>query len=83
MRRRTMCALAVTTAALLSGCAATGPVATDGCEWTRPILVSREDRLSEGTAEAILTHNLTGAQVCGWRPAKAGDPSRSDRHPDS
>lgn len=77
-----MSALAVTAAALLSGCGTAGHVATDGCEWVRPILVSREDRLTEGTAEAILTHNLTGAEVCGWRPAKGAGGSGSDRQAD-
>jgi hypothetical protein len=24
--------------------------------------------LSEGTAKQILTHNETGAAICGWRP---------------
>lgn len=50
---------------LLSGCARTGPV-TDACGPWRPILVSRDDGLTEGTARAILAHNLTGRALCGW-----------------
>lgn len=48
---------------LLTGCA-TNSGATDGCEWTRYILVSREDVLTEGTAQQILAHNLTRQKVC-------------------
>jgi len=55
-------------AALATGCVATGPGANDAlrCAGWRPIYVSDEDVLSEGTAEAILSHNLTGREACGW-----------------
>ena len=56
-------------AVLLSGCATAGP-ATDGCAAWRPVYVSRADSLTDGTAEQILAHNLTGARLCGWRPAR-------------
>jgi hypothetical protein len=46
------------------------------------VVASLADVLTDGTAEAILTHNLTGAQVCGWRPAKAGGEPGSDRQAD-
>jgi len=39
-----------------------------GCDWAEPIRPSRADQLSEGTARQILTHNETGAAICGWRP---------------
>ncbi|MBB3267572.1 hypothetical protein FHW79_005233 [Azospirillum sp. OGB3] len=52
-------------AVLLSGCATAGP-ATDGCTAWRPIYISRADALTDGTAEQILVHNLTGARLCSW-----------------
>lgn len=39
-----------------------------GCEWARPIYISRADVLTEGTAQQIAAHNRTGAGRCGWRP---------------
>ena len=56
-------------AVLLSGCATVGPV-TDGCAAWRPIYISRADSLTDGTAEQILAHNLTGARLCRWRPVQ-------------
>jgi len=50
-------------AASLAGCVR----ATD-CEWAEPILPSPEDRLTDGTARQLLTHNERGALFCGWRP---------------
>ena len=53
--------------ALLTGCALTGPTVIDtGCDWTRPIYVSRADVLTDRTAEQILAHNETGRKRCGW-----------------
>ena len=57
--------LLLLTTLLLSGCATTGAV-TNGCEWAKPIYVSQEDVLTDGTAKQILTHDETGKQVCGW-----------------
>ena len=48
---------------LLTACATSGP-ATDGCEWTRYILVGRQDVLTEDTARQILAHNETREQIC-------------------
>lgn len=48
---------------LLTGCAS-GGIGTDGCEWTRYILVSQQDDLTEGTARQILAHNETRTFVC-------------------
>ena len=53
-------------AALLTGCATPGPGLSDGCAWTRPILVGRDDVLTEATAAGILAHNESGARICGW-----------------
>lgn len=58
-----MCSVALT---LLLTCCATGG-GTDPCAPWRPILVSRQDVLTEGTARALLAHNLTGERLCGWR----------------
>jgi len=43
-------------------------VVSTGCEWTSPIYVSKVDVLTKETADAILSHNLTGAKICGWKP---------------
>lgn len=40
-----------------------------GCDWTKPIYVSKGDVLTDETAKAILAHNLAGAKQCGWRPS--------------
>jgi hypothetical protein len=62
-----MSASALVSALLLSACATGGPVPSDGCAWTRPILVGRDDVLTEDTAAQVLAHNETGARICGWR----------------
>jgi hypothetical protein len=62
-----MSASALVSALLLSGCGTPGPVPSDGCSWTRPILVSGDDVLTEDTAGQVLAHNETGARICGWR----------------
>jgi hypothetical protein len=54
-------------AVLIAGCA-TDPGVGSGCDWVEPIRPSRADQLSEDTAQQILAHNETGAQLCGWRP---------------
>lgn len=48
---------------LLASCAGTGGA---GCEAWRPVLIHDDDRLTEGTARAILAHNLAGRRLCGW-----------------
>lgn len=52
-------------AMLLTACASNGP-ATDPCGPWAAIWVAREDVLTDGTARAVLTHNETGRQLCGW-----------------
>jgi hypothetical protein len=39
-----------------------------GCDWTKPLYVSKADVLTDATAAAILAHNLAGAKQCGWKP---------------
>jgi hypothetical protein len=41
-------------------------VTTDGCEWAKPIYISHDDVLTDGTAKQILTHDETGKRICGW-----------------
>jgi hypothetical protein len=50
---------------LLASCAS-GGAGIDPCGPWRPILVSRSDALTEGTARQILAHNEAGARLCGW-----------------
>ncbi|WP_245641414.1 hypothetical protein [Paraburkholderia bannensis] len=42
-------------------------VIDSGCDWTKPILVSKTDILSDDTARQILAHNLAGVKNCGWK----------------
>jgi hypothetical protein len=42
-----------------------------GCDWTKPIYVSKGDVLTDETAKAILAHDQAGAVKCGWRPSAA------------
>lgn len=52
---------------LLSSCATNGRVIEgNACAWARPILVSRQDVLTDPTARQILVHNETGRRLCGW-----------------
>lgn len=52
---------------LLGACEMGGRVqGVDVCGPWRPILVGPEDQFSDPTARAILTHNETGRELCGW-----------------
>ena len=58
---------------LLASCATTAgldrPVVNDnGCSWAKPIYVSGQDVLTDGTAKQIRDHDETGARICGWKP---------------
>lgn len=53
---------------LLANCTADG--GGDFCLVARPIYVASEDRFADGTARAILSHNETGARICGWKPVR-------------
>ena len=52
-------------AVLLAGC---GISIASECDWAEPIRPSQADALTPGTQRQILTHNETGAQICGWQP---------------
>ena len=51
-------------ALLLTGCGTNGVVIDTSCDWVRPILISRDDVLTDGTARQILEHNETWQAVC-------------------
>lgn len=63
LEKRTMRALMLTgTLILLTSCATGG--SETNCAWVRPIYISKNDVLTEGTARAILAHNEARAAVC-------------------
>lgn len=43
-------------------------IVDNGCAWAKPIYVSKADKLTDGTADQILAHNMTGSRLCGWVP---------------
>lgn len=64
MRRMTVSLLLILPS--LAGCATGGPaISRSGCEWVRPILLSRQDALTDPTLRAILAHNEAWQGVCG------------------
>jgi hypothetical protein len=63
--RSTAILAACLTAALLTGCGTSGAGTKAGCEWVKPIYVSRTDALTDGTARQILAHNESWKAVCG------------------
>jgi hypothetical protein len=60
-------ALALLTLAACAG--PPGPVADTACEWVKPILVDKDDRLTANTAVEILAHNDKWSRNC---PREAG-----------
>ena len=78
MRRTTLVAVAAAAALTLAACAHDAPpqviekvrTVDTGCEWTKPIYVSKADVLTDETAKDILAHNKAGAARCGWKPVK-------------
>jgi hypothetical protein len=53
------------TALLLGSCGTSGPaISAGGCEWAKPVFVSRQDVLTDGTARQILAHNEAWERVC-------------------
>jgi hypothetical protein len=54
-------------AALLAGCAGSGAATDAACAAFRPVYVGQADVLTAATAEQLLSHNITGAKLCGWR----------------
>ena len=53
-------------AILLVSCAAKDGSVTDTCGPWRAIYGSKADVLTEDTARSLLSHNRTGAALCGW-----------------
>lgn len=55
----------------MSGCATNELVVEPSfCAVSGPIMIGREDVLTDQTARLILNHNLTGKQLCGWKGKK-------------
>lgn len=59
---------------LLSACGSPGPVVKPmpsvtytGCNWSKPIYISKDDILTEETADQIQSHNEAGMKICGWK----------------
>lgn len=48
---------------LLAGCGTNG-VGTSGCEWVRPVYISKSDVLTEETARQILVGNEIWQRIC-------------------
>lgn len=55
---------------LLTGCGINGRVQTEAividssCSWAKPILISKRDALTDGTAKQILSHNELATKNC-------------------
>jgi hypothetical protein len=52
---------------LLAGCATPGPVTDGFCVEAKPVYISKQDVLTDGTARQILAHNEYGRSRCGWK----------------
>ena len=59
---------------LLTACETSGRATDAACVAFRPVYVSKADVLTEETAQQLLTHNRTGARLCGWKPSKGRGP---------
>jgi hypothetical protein len=59
---KSICILAVLILSV-SACATSGP-ATDSCAWVKPIYVSKQDVLTDGTVDQILGHNTKWQEIC-------------------
>lgn len=51
------------TTLFVSGCAG-GRVIDSACAWVRPVMVSKDDALTDETARQILMHNEQWEAVC-------------------
>lgn len=56
----------------LTACGTSGHATNTFCTAARPIYMSKADKLTDGTARAIVGHNEVGAKLCSWKPP-AGD----------
>ena len=59
-------AILLSIAVSTTGCA-TDPRLKSDCDWAQPIRPSRQDVLTRQTKEQILSHNESGAKICGWK----------------
>lgn len=62
--------IAALLAVCLVGCTTIQPRSHEFCLVSSPILIGKQDKLSDTTAREILDHNKTGAALCGWKPGK-------------
>lgn len=49
----------------VSGCATNGSVIDSACDWVRPILISKDDVLTDDTARQILMLDEGWERACG------------------
>ncbi|KLU17164.1 hypothetical protein AFK69_13715 [Xenorhabdus sp. GDc328] len=54
---------------VMTGCVnnTTGSTAPAFCDIASPIYIGKEDTLTDLTARNILTYNLIGYRLCGWK----------------
>jgi hypothetical protein len=73
MWKRTLLALTLTSAAL--GCAPGVETRIGSCDLFVPIRPTPADvaTISDGLVTQLVTHNETGARLCGWEAGPAGD----------
>lgn len=63
--------LLLVASAMTVGCGERRVVITNnGCSWAKPIYVSPDDVLTDGTSRQIKDHDETGKRICGWKPKK-------------
>lgn len=56
---------------VVSGCAKSELVVEPSfCAVSGPIMIGKDDVLTDQTARLILSHNLTGKKLCGWKGKK-------------
>lgn len=48
----------------MSGCATNFSVIDTACDWVRPIMISKDDKLTIGTARQILDHDDAWKKHC-------------------
>jgi hypothetical protein len=66
MKSKTKTVALLLMATLLNACAINGRVTDSFCAVGRPIYISKQDALTDGTARQILDHNEVGKTLCGW-----------------
>ena len=66
MKSKTKTGALLLMAMLLNACAINGRVTDSFCAIGRPIYISKQDVLTDGTARQIVDHNEVGKMLCGW-----------------